>query len=226
MRLSALFGFWGVSTFKMAFLHFVESRPAMINARHAWGNSPPLLQESFECPHCGTVGTPLVIATSSQVLDATRPLALAPTRIYACPKCTYPTIYILSEERYLPAQRYGKPINNLPKDIAALYDEASSATAAGAYTACAMVARKILMNLAVLEGAKENLSFAAYVTYLAENGFVPPKGRGWVDRIRSIGNEANHEIQLIDSSVAKDLMYLVEMLLRFNFEMIDPAPLP
>jgi hypothetical protein len=33
-----------------------------------------------------------------------------------------------------------------------------------------------------------------YIEHLANNGFVPPKGRGWVDHIRKKGNEANHVV--------------------------------
>lgn len=80
------------------------------------------------------------------------------------------------------------------------------------------------MNLAVLENADTGKSFVEYVDYLANNGFVPPKGRPWVDRIRKKGNEAVHEIQQMSESDAKEIMLLVEMLLRFNFELGEPTP--
>ena len=54
------------------------------------------------------------------------------------------------------------------------------------------------MNLAVSQGADQNLKFIEYVDYLACNGFVPPNGRGWVDHIRKKGNEATHEIVVMD----------------------------
>lgn len=52
------------------------------------------------------------------------------------------------------------------------------------------------MNIAVSQGADEGLRFVEYVEYLANSGFVPPNGRGWVDHIRKKGNEATHEIAL------------------------------
>lgn len=82
-----------------------------------------------------------------------------------------------------------------------------------------MVTRKVLMNLAVLEGAAANKTFKFYVDYLSNNGFVPKKGQPWVDKIREKGNEATHEIELTSAEEAKDVMYLTENLLRFNFEM-------
>jgi hypothetical protein len=48
-------------------------------------------------------------------------------------------------------------------------------------------------SLGVAEGAKEGLSFQAYVDHLSAKGYVPPNGKGWVDHIRKKGNEANHE---------------------------------
>ena len=54
--------------------------------------------------------------------------------------------------------------------------------------------------------------------YLADTGYVPPNGRGWVDHIRSRGNEANHEIVMMSREQAKDLVTFLEMLLRFIYE--------
>ena len=78
------------------------------------------------------------------------------------------------------------------------------------------------MNLAVRESAPEDKNFAFYVDYLATKGFVPPKGRPWVDKIRDKGNEANHEIKEMQEQDAKDILHLVEMLLRFNFTLVTP----
>jgi hypothetical protein len=62
-------------------------------------------------------------------------------------------------------------------------------------------------------------NFAAYVSWLADNGYVPAKGRAWVDRIREKGNEANHEIPAIDRVDAEDVLSFTEMLLKVNYEM-------
>ena len=57
-----------------------------------------------------------------------------------------------------------------------------------------MIARTLLMHIAVEQGAEEGLPFARYVTYLDEKGYIPPNGKKWVDYIRTSGNVANHEI--------------------------------
>ena len=50
------------------------------------------------------------------------------------------------------------------------------------------------MHIAVAQGAKASISFVEYVDYLVNNHFAPPNSKDWVDKIRSHGNEANHEI--------------------------------
>ena len=88
-----------------------------------------------------------------------------------------------------------------------------------AFTAAVMTCRKVLMNVAVSEGAKPGKSFATYVKWLADEGYVPAKGKKWVDRIREKGNEANHEIPDIGRIDAEDVLSFTEMLLKVNYEM-------
>lgn len=80
------------------------------------------------------------------------------------------------------------------------------------------------MNLAASQGAKEGKSFVDYIDFLAEKGYVPPNGRGWVDHIRTKGNAANHEIALMSQSDAEDLITFTEMLLKFVFEFPKRVP--
>ena len=115
-------------------------------------------------------------------------------------------------------------MSNLPTDVASLYDEARSALSAGAATAAVLACRKLLMNIAVTQGAATGLSFVAYVEYLATAGYIPPNGRGWVDHIRKRGNEATHEIALMSISDAVELITFSEMLLKFIYEF--PARVP
>jgi Domain of unknown function (DUF4145) len=219
MRLGTYLGSGAFLQLWFGFYNFGNRGVCMNGLIHTWSNAQPIPGATFECPHCGTTATPLGVAVSNQVLDRTNRAQRSQTQIFACPACTYPTIFIGAEQRYILGQNLGKPVRNLPENLVMLYKEATNAASVGAYTACAMVARKILMNLAVLEGATENKTFKNYVDYLSENGFVPKKGQPWVDKIRTKGNEATHEIELISAEEAKDVMYLTENLLRFNFEM-------
>jgi len=82
------------------------------------------------------------------------------------------------------------------------------------------------MNIAVAQGAKEGLKFIEYVEYLANNGYIPPNGKTWVDHIRRKGNEATHEISLMTQTDAEELVSFVEMLLKFVYEFPSRVPSP
>jgi hypothetical protein len=80
------------------------------------------------------------------------------------------------------------------------------------------------MHIAVQKGAKQGDSFVNYVEYLAAQGYIPPDGKIWVDYIRQKGNEANHEINLMNEQDAQALIAFVEMLLKLVYEFPKKVP--
>jgi hypothetical protein len=82
------------------------------------------------------------------------------------------------------------------------------------------------MHIAVEKKAEPGKSFLEYVEYLADKGYVPPDGKGWVDHIRTKGNEANHEIKIMSEADARDLIAFSEMLLKFVYEFPAKVPSP
>ena len=80
------------------------------------------------------------------------------------------------------------------------------------------------MNISVHQGAKEGLKFIEYVEYLSRNGYIPPNGKMWVDHIRKKGNEATHEILLMNQQDASELISFIEMILRFIYEFPSMIP--
>jgi hypothetical protein len=98
------------------------------------------------------------------------------------------------------------------------------------FTSVVLTCRKLLMHVAVEKGAQAGKTFLEYVDYLAQKGYVPPDGKGWVDYIRTKGNEANHEIKVMSSGDASDLITFLEMLLKFVYEfpakVQPPSPAP
>jgi len=123
-------------------------------------------------------------------------------------------------------------VANVPTELAILYEEARASTAAGAHTAAVLVCRKMLMNIAVALGdtPEPGKTFVKYIQYLKDHGYIPPKGDQWVDYIRKRGNEATHEIALMQQSDAETLITFVGMLLRIVYEfpaaVPSPAPMP
>lgn len=82
-----------------------------------------------------------------------------------------------------------------------------------------MVTRKIIMNTAVSEGAKENLNFFEYIEFLDKENIIPRNAKPWLNKLREIGNEANHEIKHVKVEQAQDAIKFVEILLKNVFEM-------
>jgi hypothetical protein len=145
--------------------------------------------------------------------------------IYICPNCGRPTFINHYLQEYVngyqtPQARLGNKIEGISDTgVEELYNEARDCTTIGAYTAAVMICRKILMNFAVAQKAKVGDNFASFVTYLADNGYIPPQGKPWVDQIRQRGNEANHEIILMYEDDANLILHFTEALLRINYEM-------
>lgn len=177
-----------------------------------WDHSASLGPRPFVCGHCGThVGH-----RQGYFLKHTdHGSAYADIRI--CSLCNRPTYF--EDEQQMPGPLAGQKVEHLPPDVATLYDEARRDCSNGCFTSATLILRKILMHLAVDKGAKPGLKFEQYVDHLGANGFVPPDGRPWVDKIRSKGNEANHEITIMDEQDTDDVLVFTEMLLRFIYEM-------
>lgn len=138
-------------------------------------------------------------------------------RIYICGGCNRPTFFE-DREKQTPAPILGNEVTHLPQEINSLYKEARHCTQVESYTACVLVCRKILMHVAVEKQAPTNHSFIDYVEYLADKNYIPPDGKGWVDHIRTKGNEANHEIVVMSKDDAFELLSFVEMLLKYVYE--------
>lgn len=143
--------------------------------------------------------------------------------LYICPNCGGPSFFPPEGARY-PSPSMGSHVANVPMDLDALYQEARRSTSQNCFTGAVLLCRKMLMNIAVDQGASEGLKFIDYVRYLSDKGFVPPNGKHWVDHIRKKGNEATHEIAVMTEEDAKELILFVEMLLRFIYEFPSMVP--
>ncbi|MBT9160792.1 MAG: hypothetical protein DDT26_02088 [Dehalococcoidia bacterium] len=180
-----------------------------------WHGLQSIHPSSYTCGHCGNkVGSNQGWHTASY-----SPTVVA---IYVCSVCLKPSLFLHGSQ--YPGVSPGQTVSSLPEDVDKLYNEARASAAANAHTSAVLASRKLLMHIAVAQGADENQSFLAYVDYLAGAGYVPPNGRGWVDHIRKRGNEANHEIQLMTREDSEELLTFLEMLLKFVYEF--PARVP
>ena len=177
-----------------------------------WYQADAMDSRIYTCGHCGQ---PLAseIGYYGQFEKG-----LVVAYIYICHNCFRPT-YFDKEGTQIPGYPYGKPVDDIPsKEVETLYNEARNCTSCNAFTASVLCCRKLLMNIAVSKEAKEGLTFAEYVEFLSNKGFIPPDGKEWVDHIRKKGNEATHEISIMKKEDAEELISFMEMLLKFIYE--------
>jgi hypothetical protein len=180
-----------------------------------WNGLNGIGPRKYKCGHCG-----FVVANDKGYFDNN-----TQRRIYLCPNCDEPT-YFDEQGTPFPGATPGNEVAHVPAALEQLYREARNCCAVSAYTASVLASRKMLMNIAVQQGAKEGEKFIDYVTFLANNGFIPPNGKGWVDHIRKKGNEATHEIALMAQADAEELIAFTEMLLKFIYEFPGRVPAP
>ncbi len=177
-----------------------------------WRNLNSLSSKQFTCGHCGNI-----IATRHGFSSDNQQF------IYICSHCDQPTHFNAQGSQY-PGVAPGNDVGHLPEELAALYKEARNCVASTSYTGAVLLCRKLLMNIGVSQGAEDGKPFIHYVNYLADQGYIPPNGKGWVDHIRKKGNEATHEIALMSKSDSEDLIAFSEMLMKFIYEFPNKVP--
>jgi hypothetical protein len=185
-----------------------------------WANLQNIGAKEYRCGYCdafvsSTLGMQIVNPQAANMVVGT---------IRVCPNCQRPTFF--EGNRQQPGVAFGGKVDHIPSDVDCLYQEARKCTSAGAHTAAILACRKILMHTAVNKGAEPGKSFLEYVEFLAQKGYITADAKGWVDAIRTKGNEANHEIKLMNQEDAEDLLTLVEMLLKIIYEFPARAPKP
>lgn len=193
-----------------------------LNPSNRWVNAANLPGLTYTCGYCNTVTGAhrgFYHGTGDARSQNSRDLAAKSVyRIYLCGKCELPTFTDSDGTFFAPSARQAGPVNHLPTDVAALYEEIR---VTGPITAPSLVmlgCRKMLMHVAVERGAAENKNFLFYVDHLADNHIIPEGSKPWVDKLRSYGNEATHSIDVVSRDDASKALKFVEMLLRIVYE--------
>lgn len=113
----------------------------------------------------------------------------------------------------------------LPDIDAAIWSEVRVCLGAGANAAAVMLCRKLLFHIAVANGLPPKNerdrapSYMEAVNHLEGEGVVTKRMRPWVDRIKDVGNDANHELTPIEAGTALDVATFTEQLLVLAYEL-------
>jgi hypothetical protein len=137
--------------------------------------------------------------------------------IRACPHCWCATTF--GPKKQYPEPLLGESFSSRDKSgdvkqIVALYNEAREALSQGAPSCAVLMFRKLLMHIAVEQGAGTKLKFVEHVDHLKSQGIVGKPMHGLLDRIRRDGNEENHEVVQATPEKASDLLNLVTLLIK------------
>ena len=178
-----------------------------------WENSTTLPSRNYSCGYCGQS-----LASEKGYRGRPDNSSSYTHLLYFCHFCDGPTFFD-NQGKQWPGSPFRGAVADIPeKSVSDLYNEARYAFGAGAFTATVLSCRKLLMHISVTKGAKPGQDFFSYVDFLSANHYVPPGSELWVDKIRTKGNEANHEINIMARQEAEDMLSFCEMLLRIIFE--------
>jgi len=178
-----------------------------------WNNLSSGNSDSFICWNCNNE-----IASEKYYLSSEN--IYGKSYIFICPHCNAPIIVDDENKQVLPSLP-GKEIKKLPENIEIVYSEIRKCMQSGCFNGAIMLMRKLIMHIAVEEGAEDGKKFIEYVNYLCVNGIVPKKSKNKADSVRGLGNATNHEIENRTKEEAQNCFEFIELLLKVNYEFAD-----
>ena len=164
---------------------------------------------TYTCGHCNTMVAGIVVSVYQ--------VDFGSVMWVLCTNCGSGSV--VNNGSLYPETLFGPIIEGLPQNVEEAYQEARSCMSVGAYTATELLCRKILMHVTAQKGAKEGESFSEYLTFLADQGYVTPPMKKWVDLIRQHGNKAAHLLEPPDRTRAESTIMFTAELLRLIYEM-------
>jgi hypothetical protein len=190
-------------------------------AEHRAANLSPNDDTSWvrcPCAHCGG-GQMFLLAQTRNNSDTRRPFVQW-LRCVNCLRGVVRNEMIISPET--------KPLDTpdvLTGEDLAAWDEVRACLSVGANTAAVMMCRKLLFHIAVAHGLADKdekgwaPNFEQALQHLEDEGVVTKHMRPWVDKIKKVGNDANHEIPCTTSEQAMDVALFTRQLIRLAYEL-------
>jgi hypothetical protein len=122
---------------------------------------------------------------------------------------------VIPPSQFLPFE----DIKHLPELIEKMFNECRKSFSNKCYYSVIVVARSLLMHVAVDKGANTNLKFIQYVDYLQNEEYITSRDRIWIDSIRLVGNHFIHDIDEASKSDANKLIVFISQLLKNLYEL-------
>lgn len=170
---------------------------------------------------CGYQSCGMLVSSERGWIYNDSSLNRSTARIHICTHCHRPTYF--QEDIQYPHPPLGRQVKGLPSELEALHHEVLDDASSGRYVSAILVARTMLMYIAVEKGAEPGKKFVEYIDYLELNHYTPPNSKKWIDKIREQGNGAAHEIGMKTKEDAEPVLKFLEMLLTFIYEYQDKS---
>lgn len=186
-----------------------------------WKDAYDIMERDYVCGYCGShtssvVGLGLTEKYKTSGYSSVYYQQNKKNGIYICTHCQLPSFFW--NDVQIPGNKFGNEVSGISDNLAQLYNEARNCFSVNAYTGVVLLCRKLLMNISIELGAEPNKRFIEYVNYLDDNNYITARSRGWVDKIRKVGNEATHEAEIKSKEDATNLIKFCEMIMKTNFE--------
>lgn len=202
----------------------ITSGIATIAGRGQYRTSQTEAWTQVDCPYCHA-GTVLVVAHRESPDPHSALTENAWLLCIACGKG-----FVMNTYDVVPNKMpFGEPAGT-PEPELQIWQEVRRCFSVNAYTAAAMLCRKILLHMVFThqrskdpDAKPKDLSFAAAVRYLSENGVITADQRTLADNIKNIGNKANHELPQITEQEAGDMALFTYFLFLSAYEMPSRA---
>lgn len=197
-----------------------------IEGKQSWGNAQGIAMMSYTCGHCGNlVSNNNGYVASGNYRKGASLFSGNVAYIQLCHICREPTYFAYDGSQY-PVGTAGRSFKHVPGDLIDIYIQAQKCLKADCFAASVMVARRLLMILAWRLQAADGLTFQKYVDHFVDCGAISPAMKGWVDKIRKIGNASNHEIPDTTQEDAQNALRFVELIFDNVFEAPTAAGIP
>ncbi|MGG3455150.1 DUF4145 domain-containing protein [Paenibacillus rhizolycopersici] len=171
--------------------------------------------KTITCPYCNVR---VQAESNTRIIDVET--GAIKYHIHKCPECFMPIIIgingnIIPKSQKLPFD----DVRYLPASIEKLYIECRKCYLIECYHSVIMVARTLLMHVAVDKGDSTGKSFAQYISHFETNGFIGSQNKEWVDKIRTIGNKYVHQLDEATAEDAQKVIMFIKQLLGNLYEM-------
>ncbi len=173
------------------------------------------IEKTFCCPYCAIR---VSVLSDTRISDATTGAILYHT--FRCNKCHMPVAIgrkgeVIPPMQYLPFES----VSHLPESIESLYAECRKCFANECFYSTVLLARTMLMYIAVDQGASENKPFTTYIKFLEDNGYITAYIKPWVDKLRTLGNHYVHDITNATEIEATKAVTFMQYLLKTLYEL-------